>query len=149
LLTLSQTIQLTSAPLLSLPYQTSRWVLPIPVNKLHIHIQHKQFYSNHLLQQVFSLLRPTLSLLTLHVHFVIDPGSVLHGQHMVYRPFENTQYLEDWALSAALTDRLERVVLEMRNIGWLARERHFLGLFGGANRPEVLRLVPEDIVFVD
>jgi hypothetical protein len=82
-------------PLLSLPHQTSRWVVPIPVIKLHIHIQHKQFYFNQLLQQVFSLLRLTISLLTLHVHFVFDPRSESHGQHMVHRPFEYTQYLED------------------------------------------------------
>jgi hypothetical protein len=40
-------------------------------------------------------------------------------------------------------------VFEMSNIGWLARGRDFLGLFGRANRPEVLRLVPDEIVFVD
>jgi hypothetical protein len=83
------------------------------------------------------------------VHFVVDPRSESDGQRMVYRPLEHTQSLENWALSAALTDKLESVVLEMRNVGWLARGRDFLGLFGGANRPEVLRLVPDDIVLVD
>jgi hypothetical protein len=120
----------------------------IPVNLLHLRVQHRG-----VIDQALRLLRhstfPALRRLTVHVHCEGEPSRVSKSQRIIFSPLQGVQSLEECALPAAMANRLESIVLEMPDVGRLVGARDFLGLFGAANRPEVLRLVPDDVELVD
>jgi hypothetical protein len=52
---------------------------------------------------------------------------------------------QEWTIGDELATQLERIDIMLPRIDALAHTKEFLGLFGAANRPGVLRVLPEDV----
>jgi hypothetical protein len=53
--------------------------------------------------------------------------------------------VQEWTIGDALATQLERIDIVLPRIDALAHAKEFLGLFGAANRPGVLRVLPEHV----
>jgi hypothetical protein len=77
------------------------------------------------------------------------PGNM----NSIDRTFDPMRHLDDngpgfaqaWKLDRSLTDRLESVIVELHRLDVLQHANKFFDLFGTANRPGVLRVLPERV----
>jgi hypothetical protein len=90
-------------------------------------------------------------------HLCLDIGTsyvghlVMDGDlHATFNPLAagrdgSGHSIHNWVLTSSLATQLESVLITLPHIGVLKRARDFFMLFGEANRPEILRVLPESL----
>jgi hypothetical protein len=105
---------------------------------------------------IFGLLRKT-SFPRLR-HLCLDIGTsyaghlmMTHGNlHATFNPLAtgrdgSSHSIHNWVIPSSLATQLESVLVTLPHIEVLKRARDFFMLFGEANRPEILRVLPESL----
>jgi hypothetical protein len=120
----------------------------IPVSRLHLHMYTGRGYEN--LSFLLGPLRETSfpELHQLRIRLKVGPTrSEARDESSI--DFMAASAVQDWTLRPSITDRLESVVIEMKNITDFHHTTAFLELFGHANRPGVLRVCSGDAQLLD
>jgi hypothetical protein len=115
----------------------------IPVSRLHLHMftglgyENLSFLLGPLRETSFPELRQLCILLKVPTYTY---GHETRGELSIDIMAASAKELRHWTLRPSVADRLESVVIEMKNITDFHHTTAFLELFGHANRPGVLRV---------